>query len=147
MTVTADMEDQIFSDAGFGQRLREARKAAGMTQAQLVGAITATGRRMHPSAIAKIESGERPASLFEAVHFARHLGVSLEDLVTPERDDLTKVKLRIRSLQLQLAGCEVRESELQEQKAFLAERKTELTKVLREHEQEIRATPDHGVRP
>lgn len=123
------MTQELFSDAGFGRRLREARKAAGMTQAQLAGAITATGQRMHPSAIAKIESGERPVSLFEAVHFAWHLSVTLDELVTgdtPERDDLKKTKLRIRSLQLQIADCEAAESDLEERRAFLAERKAEL---------------------
>ncbi len=58
------------------------RQAAGLTQKQLADRMTETGARMHPNTISKIESGDRPVSLSEAVQFARLFGSSLDGLVT-----------------------------------------------------------------
>ncbi len=83
-----------FSDAIFGRRLREVRKIAGVTQQQLADRMTAVGHKMHRSAIAKIEVGDRPASISEAVQIAAQLGTALMDLVTDPESGGRAAQLR-----------------------------------------------------
>jgi transcriptional regulator with XRE-family HTH domain len=71
-----------FSDAIFARRLREFRTLGEMTQQQLANVMADSGHRMHRSAIAKIESGERPVTIGEAVQFAGALGVPLMEMIT-----------------------------------------------------------------
>lgn len=66
----------------FGQRIRGARTAAGLTQQEIADRMTAAGLKMHQTAIAKIESGERPATVAEAMQLACILGVTAAELVT-----------------------------------------------------------------
>jgi len=100
-----------FSDAIFARRLREIRQLAGMTQQQLADRMTAVGHKMHRSAIAKIEVGNRPVSIGEAVQSGQ-LGAPLMDLVTDAHVDLPEERLhrerveamiRVRSLQHEVA--------------------------------------------
>lgn len=53
-----------------------------MTQAQLAVQMSGGGFTMHQTTIAKIEAGERPVTVGEAVALALVLGVDLTDLVT-----------------------------------------------------------------
>jgi transcriptional regulator with XRE-family HTH domain len=69
-------------DAIFARRLRTVRQSAGLTQLQLADRMSAAGDKMHRSAIAKIESGDRVVSVGEAVQIAGVLGVDLVELVT-----------------------------------------------------------------
>src|SRR6185312_6689404 len=75
-----------FADSIFARRLRAVRKQAEVTQKQLADRMAARGHKMLQSTVAKIESGERPVSIGEAVQLAEVLGASLMDLVT---DDMT----------------------------------------------------------
>ena len=93
-------------------RLREVRQVAGVTQQQLADRMTAVGHKMHRSAIAKIEVGDRPVSIGEAVQLAGQLGTTLMDLVTDARSDSPEERLhrerveamiRVRSLQHEAA--------------------------------------------
>jgi transcriptional regulator with XRE-family HTH domain len=97
-----------FSDATFARRLRLVREAAGMTQQQLADAMAATGNKIHRSTIGKIESGDRPVTIGEAVQLAGIVGVPLEVLATDLPDDAweriaysnrVKANVRLRSLQ------------------------------------------------
>lgn len=101
-----------FSDAIFARRLREFRQLADLTQQQLADRMAAVGHKLHRSAIAKIESGERPVSIGEAVQFAGILGVPLMELVTDpaaatdqERAHRARIEaqLTVRSLQHEVA--------------------------------------------
>lgn len=74
-------------DEVFARQLRAVRQAAGLTQQQLAGRMNAAGTKMHRSAVAKIEAGDRPVSVGEAVRFAAVLGVSLDELVTEPGPD------------------------------------------------------------
>jgi transcriptional regulator with XRE-family HTH domain len=65
----------------FARRVRVLRDTAKMTQRQLADAMTAAGHRMHQTTIAKIEAGERPVQVGEAVALARVIGVGLDDLI------------------------------------------------------------------
>jgi transcriptional regulator with XRE-family HTH domain len=71
-----------FSDSIFARRLREVRQQAGITQQQLADWMTRVGHKLHRSAVAKIELGERPVTIGEAVQLAGILGVPLMELVT-----------------------------------------------------------------
>jgi transcriptional regulator with XRE-family HTH domain len=101
-----------FSDSIFAGRLREVRQQAGVTQQQLAARMTATGHKVHRSTIAKIELGERPVTIGEAVQLAGLLGIPLMELVTDhgaeterERDHAARVEAQIavRSLQHEAA--------------------------------------------
>jgi transcriptional regulator with XRE-family HTH domain len=101
-----------FSDAIFARRLREFRLLANMTQQELAARMTAAGHKMHRSAIAKIEVGERPVSIGEAVQFGGFLGVPLMEMVTDpgaatDEERLYRARLeaqlRVRSLKNQAA--------------------------------------------
>lgn len=71
-----------FSDSIFARRLREVRQQAGMTQQQLADRMAEVGHKLHRSAVAKIELGERPVTIGEAVQLAGVLGIPLMELVT-----------------------------------------------------------------
>ena len=95
-------------DSVFAQRLRETRKVAGLTQQQLADLMSTAGHKMHRSAIAKIEAGDRPVSVGEAVQFAGVLGIDLAELVTgrysgTDRERLHRARVeaqvRVRSLE------------------------------------------------
>lgn len=101
-----------FSDSIFARRLREVRQQADVTQQQLAARMTQVGHKLHRSAIAKIELGERPVTIGEAVQLAGILGVPLMELVTDrgaategERKHAARVEAQItvRSLQHEAA--------------------------------------------
>jgi transcriptional regulator with XRE-family HTH domain len=100
------------SDAIFARRLREVRLLAGVTQQQLADRMTAVGHKMHRSAIAKIEVGDRPVSIGEAVQLAGQLGTTLMDLVIDARSgsredrvyrERVEAMIRVRSSQHEAA--------------------------------------------
>lgn len=62
--------------AKFGERVRELRKAAGVSQEAL-----ASQAQMHRTYLSGIERGERNVSLINIVKLAKALNVSLRELV------------------------------------------------------------------
>jgi transcriptional regulator with XRE-family HTH domain len=85
----------------FPRRLREARTQAGLTQQQLADEINLVFK-MHRSAIAKIESGERPVLLAEAVAFAQILGVNLGYLLSASDTDREHAHIQRVAAQLEV---------------------------------------------
>jgi transcriptional regulator with XRE-family HTH domain len=89
----------------FPRRVREVRTQAGLTQQQLAERMSLVFK-MHRSAIAKIEAGDRPVLLGEAIAIAQILGVDLQELITdpdyragrPDRQRLA-AQLEVRSLE------------------------------------------------
>jgi transcriptional regulator with XRE-family HTH domain len=71
----------------FGLRVREFRKAKGMSQEVLAEALSLSGRSYHQTTIAKLESGSRPTSIEELYLLAVILEVPITDLVPVVRDD------------------------------------------------------------
>jgi transcriptional regulator with XRE-family HTH domain len=108
---TAQEPSSNSPDSVFARRLRAVRKQAGATQQELADRMAAAGHKMHRSAIAKIESGERPVAIGEAVQLAGVLGASLTDLVTDdmtgrqqrEYRQLAEAKIKVRSLEHETA--------------------------------------------
>lgn len=70
-------------------RIRKAREAKGLTQAELATRMSALGVALHPSAVAKIELGPRVVTVDELVAIARVLDVSVELLAVGPSDDPT----------------------------------------------------------
>jgi transcriptional regulator with XRE-family HTH domain len=83
-------------DAVLARRLRELRETARLTQRQLADRMTGAGYQMHQTTIAKIEAGQRPVIVGEAVALARIIGVDLAALVTepaaPDSRELANAK-------------------------------------------------------
>lgn len=110
------------SDSIFARRLREVRQQAGVTQQQMATRMTEAGHKLHRSAVAKIELGERPVTIGEAVQLAGILGVPLMELVTDhgasthvERLHAARVEAQIAVRSLQHEAAE-RHKLLEEQK-------------------------------
>jgi transcriptional regulator with XRE-family HTH domain len=71
----------------FASRFRMMREMGKLTQQHVADRMTMGGHRMHRSAIAKIESGERPVLLAEAVMLAGVLGIDLIYFLADEDDE------------------------------------------------------------
>ncbi len=71
----------------FRQRLRETRKARGMTQGDLGGLMREAGYPMDKAAVQRVEKGERGISLDEALAFASVLSAVPAQLLTPPGDE------------------------------------------------------------
>jgi transcriptional regulator with XRE-family HTH domain len=71
----------------FARQVRTFREKAGLTQGRVAAAMTARGWKMHQTTIAKIESGDRPAELGEAIALAGVLGVAVTKLITEDRGE------------------------------------------------------------
>jgi transcriptional regulator with XRE-family HTH domain len=67
-----------------GLRLRTLREVAGMTQQQLAARMTQLGFSMRQTTIAKIEAGQRPVRVNEAVTLADTFGVDISDLLADQ---------------------------------------------------------------
>jgi transcriptional regulator with XRE-family HTH domain len=72
----------------FLMRLRETRKARGLSQAELAALMTKAGRPMSRAALLRIENGERGISLDEALAFAAVLHVAPAHLLSPRGDGM-----------------------------------------------------------
>lgn len=70
--------EQVLKEASieFGRRVKELRKAAGLTQAELADRLGRWGKSYHQTTVAKLEAGTRPTTLDELMPLAVALGVS-----------------------------------------------------------------------
>jgi len=76
-------EGQTRPSGVFGLRLREIRRARGLTQAALADLVTAAGQPLDKAAVLRIERGGRGVSLDEALALAWVLGVAPLHLLSP----------------------------------------------------------------
>jgi transcriptional regulator with XRE-family HTH domain len=104
--------DDAEPDAIVARRVRQLREQTGLTQRQVADLMTAAGHRMHQTTVAKIEAGDRPVSVGEAVRLAGVFGVAMDALLTePAVDDerqraiaeLVDAQVAIRSLEHEVA--------------------------------------------
>jgi len=72
--------------AAFGQRMRNARLEAGLTQAEVQQLLKERGVPLDTSAITRLEAGGREPRLHEAIAIAATLGFGLTDLAAPATD-------------------------------------------------------------
>jgi transcriptional regulator with XRE-family HTH domain len=68
-------------DQQFGENVQRLRKVAGLSQAELAAAMTDEGFPMQQQTVLKLEKGQRPMRLAEAVALARILKAKVEELV------------------------------------------------------------------
>ncbi len=90
-------------DGRFGQRVRAERERRRISQQQMVIALAeAHELRWHQTTATRVENGERPVRLFEALAIANVLDVSLDDLLDDPDSPATR-RRRSQRLQGQLA--------------------------------------------
>jgi transcriptional regulator with XRE-family HTH domain len=99
------MHQDSNSDGGvarhFGDRVRERRDTIGISQRRLSELLVEkTGVRLDPSAVTRIETGQREPKLSEALAIAQVLGTDIEDLV-PHKETAYVDQIEIAS---ELAG-------------------------------------------
>ncbi|MFF0770920.1 helix-turn-helix domain-containing protein [Nonomuraea wenchangensis] len=91
------MEPDEFDPEGmFAANMRAVRQQRGWSQHELGTRLVEAGMSLHQSTIARIESGQRPVRLNEAVAMARALGVGLADLLAPMSDSPESRKTALR---------------------------------------------------
>jgi transcriptional regulator with XRE-family HTH domain len=79
-------------DVAFGGRMRQERERQGLTQGSLVGSLILMHDIdwFHQTTVGKVESGDRPIRLEEAVAIADLLGVGLEELTHGQEDAVVR---------------------------------------------------------
>ena len=65
----------------FGDRIRSARKAAGLTQRQLAGNLQILGLDVDKNAVQRIESGQRFVTDIELIYLSKALKKSIDQLL------------------------------------------------------------------
>lgn len=145
------MVQEIFSEKIFGQRVRDVRQKAGMRQQDLADSMTAAGIKVHRSAIAKIESGERPASIAEVVCICLILKISLEALVgvtvlmtsgdvdkkTAMMQLCVEARLRVHQLEKEMQDCADQITVANAKRAKIGEALTQAQGVMVEAETQL----------
>ncbi len=75
------MQADEVADA-FASGVREARTIRGWTQVDLARHLAESGVRLDPTAITRLERGDRGVRIGEAVALAASLGLSIEDVLS-----------------------------------------------------------------
>ena len=71
-----------------GQKIKELREAAGLSQEQLAAKLQLTGLNLNQKAISRIETGERVVPDFELLYFSEVLNTSICTLL--DKDNFFK---------------------------------------------------------
>ncbi|MCB0940684.1 MULTISPECIES: helix-turn-helix domain-containing protein [Mycobacteriaceae] len=87
--------DEDFSQT-FGRNMRIARGQRGWSQRQLAEALEGQGVRLDPSAVTRIERGDREVKLREAAAIADCLNTDLQQLLMPSGPDRLSAVLAVR---------------------------------------------------
>lgn len=96
--------DDLMPERCLGRRLKEVRDRRGLSQARLAEVVEqATGLKLDPTAITRIERGDRAVRLNEAVALSVVLGLSLDELIAPHPGNLDD--------QVERAGVDLRNAE------------------------------------
>lgn len=97
--------------AVFARRLRQARRAASLTQADLAAQLVERGFAMDSTTITRIERLDRAVKLEEALALAEILGEPLDALLHDEPED----ERRLAELEHELVEARWRASEVEDQ--------------------------------
>ncbi|ORI17407.1 hypothetical protein BH686_26280 [Rhodococcus erythropolis] len=85
-----ETETETSVDTQFGDMMRVARQKLRWSQRQLAEALQKAGLKIDPSAITRIENGQREPKLREAVAISDILDIKLDDLVFSESADFRR---------------------------------------------------------
>ncbi|MGW2539458.1 helix-turn-helix domain-containing protein [Kitasatospora sp. NPDC001574] len=77
-------------DERFGEHLKDARTAGGLSQVRLAALMATRGFAWHQTTVARTESGARPVLLKEALALAEILHQSLDHFTAPEHSAIDK---------------------------------------------------------
>lgn len=78
------MQDDETAETLFGARVKQLRERIGITQVTLVNTLKlAHGVKLDPSALARMEKGQRSIRLNEAVALGRALDMTVDELLRP----------------------------------------------------------------
>ena len=95
------------TDTQFGERVRAERRHRGWTQPELAKILRDKGiDPMHAVTVSKIEAGDRPVRITEALSLAECFGVSVDALLghsTDPRDDQAYARRVLRDISLRSA--------------------------------------------
>lgn len=124
----------------FGQRVRQLRKAAGLTQQQLADRLSQWGRSYHQTTVAKLEAGTRPTTLEELIPLSVALGVSQREFFEdPSPEDMAEREIREAEQRVDDVQAEL--AKLREQEAALEQRLAGAKAALAElHHRDLSAT-------
>jgi transcriptional regulator with XRE-family HTH domain len=78
-----------------GQNIAAARKAAGLSQAEVASELSMRGLPFQQQTVLKVEKGSRPLRLEEAVVLADLLGVEVNDLLRTDEGELAAAMERV----------------------------------------------------
>lgn len=114
------------SEAVFGRRLRQERERRGLTQGGLANMLGQDGLRLDPTAITRIEKGERGVRLNEALKIARALGCTLDYLLDPfptrnAVEALERIEAELSETMAEIATLETRIQEARRREATLVD--------------------------
>jgi transcriptional regulator with XRE-family HTH domain len=87
ITMSKRKDEEARPSEVFAKRLREMRKARGLSQAELAQLMTERGTPMNKAALLRIEKGERGLSLDEALAFAAVLNAAPAHLLSPRGEE------------------------------------------------------------
>lgn len=107
------MSDQPSFNAVVGQNVQRLRKLTANSQEGLARDLAARGLSLQQQTILKIEKGQRPLRLDEAVVFADALRVTVADLLPPTEStqhELERSKAEWRSMQAAIAAAQARDA-------------------------------------
>lgn len=90
----------------FGATIRRLRHERGWSQARLAKEMAQLGVTLHPSAVAKVESGDRPVPVHEAATWARVFEMTMPELFS-EADPQVEQDVAIRAAQYELSRREI----------------------------------------
>lgn len=125
----------------FGRRMRRARERAGLTQAGIAEALAAGGLKVDPTAITRMEKGERGIRLNEARAIADVLGSSVLWMLSSEgggdiEDELEALEAEEKRLVVDLGNANMQMAVVAQERQNIAER----LQVLRERADALRTT-------
>ncbi|OBG69246.1 hypothetical protein A9X05_05280 [Mycobacterium sp. E3298] len=111
----------------FGARVRDLRKAKGLSQEDLARDLSFSGRSYHQTTIAKLESGSRPTSVEELYLLALVLDVEVADFFGPDpemeiRRQIAECASEFLRLSNELKAISMQREMLQARQAEVAEK-------------------------
>jgi transcriptional regulator with XRE-family HTH domain len=144
-------EPRDTSEEVFGRRMRQERERLAITQGGLANGLGELGMKLDPTAVTRIEKGDRGLRLNEALAIAQVLGCTLDYLLdpypTPSLDDeierlverLDEVDQRVHAAQTQAEHAQAMVASAVQQRDAIS---AQLAKLRQERDRAVTLTED-----